>query len=203
MRLKTARFPNLKLVALSDETHLRSNARIGLDRLGEGHAPLRVEFQNLARAEQGRREKIALLRIGRMPRQELIDLPQQGMTAAIDRLRIERRMDEEPVEAVARQDRPKAGRDRHPALGVEPIGELRDEPIHNFVPRPRAPQRDALLRHPLAPTAARGQRHANRRPRGKPPKLGTALCQLPGDHGITWDIMGVNLGQLPTSWDDP
>src|SRR6185312_8142459 len=131
MRMETARFPNLKLLPLSDETHFRSYSCEFLDAFRENDTTVRIDFQDLARPEQSHREGTALLRIGRVQRQKLIDLPQQRIAAALDCGRIQRGMNEKPLEPVPRQHRPEARRDRHPALRIQPICELRDETIHN------------------------------------------------------------------------
>ena len=49
----------------------------------------RIDLQDFARTQQRRREQIPLLRIGRQPFQQSVDLLQQRIAAALDRLRIQ------------------------------------------------------------------------------------------------------------------
>ena len=53
----------------------------------------------------------------------LPDALAEAVAAGIDRLAVERRAAIDAVESVHREHRPVRGRDRHPPLGVEPVGE--------------------------------------------------------------------------------
>src|SRR5208283_635454 len=83
--------------------------------------------------------------------------------------RVERRIDIDTLEAVLRQRLPERRRDRNPTLGVEAMGEMRQEAVHQAPRRQRPPRPDE-----------RGSRAAART-RGL----------LTGWRGIAWDPMGV------------
>ena len=100
------------------------------------------------------------------------------MPAAIERFRVERGMRIKTLETVARQHRPERRRDRDPALGVEPVGAMRDKSVHSQ-PHKRGSIRASLPRTwPRRPVA---RRNSARR-----------LNLGPGEFGITWENLGVN-----------
>ena len=69
MRTEALRLPDLELVTETHERHAVRDPGMSFHRLGQDHPPFRVDLQDLARAEQGRRELIPLVRIGRQGRQ--------------------------------------------------------------------------------------------------------------------------------------
>src|SRR6516165_759946 len=106
------------------------------------------------------------------------------MTAAIESFRVDRRMNIKPFEPIAGQHRPKRRRDRNSALGIEPVGEMRDKAVHS--PNPCLSRHDASFARRSTPQ------------RSEQPIIET------GQFGIAWDIMGVNEDQgqqVAKSWE--
>ncbi len=102
----------------------------------EHDPPLRIHAQDLARSKKRRREGVARRRERRQRGQQRIDLRQELVAPAVERRRIERRMDVDALEPVPRQRLTEGCRDRDPALGVEAVGEMREEAVHE-APRRR------------------------------------------------------------------
>ena len=130
MGLEPRRLPDLELVALADEHRLVAEPQRRLQPLLEKDPALRIEAQDLARAQKRRREGVAGLRIGRHRLKQRVDLGDQRVAAAIERRRVERRIGEDALEAVLRQHLAKRRRNRNPPLGVEAVGEIRKKSIH-------------------------------------------------------------------------
>ncbi len=63
------------------------------------------------------------------------DLGQKPVAPAIERRNVERRIGVDALEAVLRQNLAERGRDRNPALGVEPVGEVGEETVQRARPR--------------------------------------------------------------------
>src|ERR1019366_2429779 len=174
MREKTSRFPDLKLEPVPDESDLRGNARIGFGAFAQDHPSLRIYFQNLAGAKEGRGKQVALLRIGRKLAKKIVNFAQQGMTPAIECFLVKRGMHIKTVEAVAREHRPERRRNRDAPLGIEPAGAIRDKSVHSQ-PHPRGFPR-AWPSRPLARRIA-------------PPGVQTSARENLGYHGNSWASM--------------
>ena len=122
-----------------------------------------------------------------------------AVAAGIDRLPVERRAAVEAVEAVHRQHRPKRRRDRDPPLGVEPVGEGRNELVHRHPRRPASARRDfTQFRCPTRPPAladGRGKRVRQTPRTSTPPQKvrlpPTRFRDYMGYHGIFWVVNGI------------
>src|SRR6516165_1563435 len=169
-RAEASRLPDLKLVAKAGKGGLVRNARMCLERFGQHHPALAVHLEHLAGAEKRGRKLLALLRIGREPRNQGLDLLQQCVAAGIERRTIERGIAVESLETVAREHRTERGWDGHPRLGVEPQGEVGDKPVH-----------DPPVASPWI-VAARSTLQRKRLRLGQP-----GSRALLGGNGITWD----------------
>ena len=186
VRRESVRLPDLELVPEPDEGDRVGDAGMALQALGEDRPALRIDLEDLARAVERRREPVALLRIGREAQEESLDLRHQRVAAGVERRRVERRMDVEPLEAVAGEHGPERRRDRHAPLGVEAAREIRHEAVHG--PRalpPGTPPPRRTRRHGGA--GARTRRCL--RSRGR---LASPDPPWTGWLGIAWAYMGVN-----------
>ena len=133
---ETVRLPKLKLVALANEGDPVGNAGVGLQRLGQNHAAVLIDLQDLALADQRGREVLVVLRERLEVLQDRTDRGPELVAAGVDRLSVERRAAIEAVEPIHRQDRAERRRNRNPPLGIEPVGEGGNELVH--CPRPSA-----------------------------------------------------------------
>ncbi len=170
MRGEPRGLPDLELVPLPDEHRLLFEAERRLHPVVEHHPPLRIHAQDLARSEQRGGEGVARRRERRQRGQAAQSIsarscwPPQSSAGCI-----ERGIGVDALESVLRQRLTEGGRNRDPALGVEAVGEMREEAVHE-APRRQKP-------------AASGERSSTAAAR----KRGL----LTGWLGITWDPMGV------------
>ena len=179
------RLPDLELVALADEGHPVADPGMLADGVGEDHPPLAVVFEDLAFADQGRRQIFVILREGLEIGEARPDDVAKAISPGVDRLAVQGRAAVDSVETVHRQHRPERRGYRHPPLGVEPICEGRNELVHS----PRLPHRAA--RHPARspPKAAMGP-SVRLRAALFAKRLEPTIPKLQSSFGITWDIMG-------------
>ncbi len=119
----------LEFVAMPDEGQRVADAGMRLQRFAQRDSPFWIDLQHLRRAVERRREQLHFVREGREARQDVVDRAPERVTAGIQRRQVERLMDVEPLVPVLRQDGPEAGRNGNAPLGVEPIGEVRDEAV--------------------------------------------------------------------------
>jgi hypothetical protein len=125
-------------VALADEGRFVGQRQGGAQALAQHDASLGIEAQDLARAKQRRRQVLALARIRRFRFEQRVDFLEQRLAAAVERRRVERGLNEQPVEPVLGQNRPERRRNRDAPLGVEAVDEVREEEIHGpALPRGR------------------------------------------------------------------
>ena len=141
-------------------------------------SPISVVDRNSWSSENG--SKLARL---------LADRLAEAVAAGIDRLPVERRAAIEAVEPVHRQHGAELRRDRHPPLGVEPVGVGGNELVH----RPRPPRRAVVRPRSRRRAALAPPRHRSALLRGSAclwRPVGPATHTLRPSFGITWDIMG-------------
>jgi len=121
---------HINLWAVADEDDGVDDAGVGLDRLRHRHAPLPVDFQDLARAEQSRRQVVVLG--GERPQalEALLDLAEEQVAAGIHRLEMRRGIAVQALEPVTGQHGAERRGDGDPPLRVEPHREVRHEAVH-------------------------------------------------------------------------
>src|SRR5262249_19947537 len=159
-----------------------------LQRLGDDRPALAVDLEDFACAVERRGELFALLRIGRKPRDQALDLFEQRIAASIQRRPIECRIAVETFEAVAREHGTKRRRDRDPPLGVETQRVVRHEAVHNVPGSIR-------LAVPARPRRGPDRSARPRRARSWEPHVRM------GCYGLSWDYLGVKYtvpGAAPT-----
>src|SRR5690606_32776212 len=104
-----ARLPDLKLVSLTDEGDLAGDARKGLERFRQDDPAFRIHLQRLACPQQRDRIRIVPRRVRPVIAKQTVDLLQQLVSATVQRFAIQRRMDIQPLESIARQHRTERG----------------------------------------------------------------------------------------------
>ena len=129
MRTEALGLPNLELVTKSDERHRIADPGMHFYCLRQDDTPLRIDLQNFAGPELCRRQLIPLVRIGRQRRQERIDLVQKRVAARVQSLRVERRMNVEPLESIPGQHGPEGCRDRDATLRIQLVGDIAHEAV--------------------------------------------------------------------------
>src|SRR5690606_31852340 len=117
------RLPQLELVALADEGHPVADPGMRLDAVRQDDAPVLIELEDLALADQRRRQIFVVFRKGLEQAETLADLVAQPVAAGIHRLPVERRTAIKALEAVAHQDGAERCRDGDASLGVESVRE--------------------------------------------------------------------------------
>ena len=130
MGFKSAWLPHLELLAEADKSNVRSDAGVLPEPLRQNGAPILIDRKDLACAEQGCGELVALVRIGRQTFDKAVDLVDQPLAACVERRRIERRIAINAVKAVLGEDCAERCRNRHSAFRVDLICECRDKLVH-------------------------------------------------------------------------
>src|SRR6187402_741113 len=94
------RFPHLKLLAEPDESNVAGNTGVVAQAFRQSCASILIDRENLARAEQGGRELVLLVRVRREVLDQCVDLVDEPLASGIERWRIERRIAIDAVETV-------------------------------------------------------------------------------------------------------
>ena len=180
------RLPDLELVALADEGHPVADPRMVADRLGQDHASLPIAFEDLALADQRRRQILVILRERLEIGEARPDRVAKMVAARVDRLTVEGRAAVDPVEPVHRQHRPERRGNRNPPLGVEPICEGGNE----FVHAPRLPRRAAPSAARSLPRAGWSPEAARSTDETRTPARRLRNAMVATRPTLSWDSMG-------------
>ena len=180
--------PDLELVALADEGDPLAESGVVLDRVGEDDAALGVELEDLALADQRRRQELVVLGEGLEIGEVAADRLPETVAAGIDRLAVQRRAAIDAVESVHRQHGAILRRDRDAPLGVDLVGVGGNELVH----RPRPPRRTVVRprsrRKADGPASAPVRIAADKRaPGALSVRRRTRSGPRLGLHGISWD----------------
>src|SRR5262249_56110539 len=114
--LETAGFPDLNLVAETDERHCLGNARLSLQVLAQHHTPLAVDLQRLAGPVQRESKLFALVGEWCVAPDQSLDLRHERAPPCVDRRAIQCRVAIQALEAAATENRAIRTSHRHAPL---------------------------------------------------------------------------------------
>ena len=145
------RFPHLKFLTQADKSDMGRKSGVRAKRFRKDDASVAIEAEDVDVAVERDRQLVPLVRIIWQASEKPIDLLCKALAACIERWSIKRRVAVDPAGiAIAFEDGPEGGRDRHARLGIDLVGEGGDKAIH-----PLRSSLAATLRHRQDPIIRR------------------------------------------------